>query len=205
MSQPLGPPPELDLRWMHRVGITVLEDGLPPLPEVIDHSMSVPIACWTAATSAVVLFLRFSRHPDKTFSPAVTMMTYARGEGRWSAHRWVGGVGWSHDPIAHPQSIRDLGGRAMVHGGGSYNDHPAPGHPAAVTAGRAGSAVTQIALIQDGAEDRRVLRSHFGAWVVCVERWSPYQINALGDDGDLLASVSGPPRLPSRPGTALRE
>jgi hypothetical protein len=43
--------------------------------------------------------------------------------------------------------------------------------------GRVGPAVTQIALIQDGHEDRRPLESHLGAWVICTEQASPFQVN----------------------------
>jgi len=39
--------------------------------------------------------------------------------------------------------------------------------------GTAALAVRQIALIQDGHEDRRPLDSHFGAWVVCTENAPP--------------------------------
>jgi hypothetical protein len=165
--------------------------------------MSVPIAFWTASRTAVVLFLSFSLRPDDGgFSPVARMMGYSRNGGPWIAGRWAAGVGWSYDPVAHPDAARDLGGRAMVHGGGSYSEHPAPGRPAAIMVGRVGPAVTQLELVQDGTADRRPLRSHFGAWVVGVERWSPYEVNALDRDGTVLASVSGPPRLPAVPGRA---
>ena len=39
-------------------------------------------------------------------------------------------------------------------------EQPPPGYPAAVVTGRVGPAVTQIALIQDGHEDRRPLQSY---------------------------------------------
>jgi hypothetical protein len=202
MSHLPGTPPELDPRHKSRIGLAVLEDGLPPLPALLDYSMSVPVAFWTARVNAVVLFLQFSRLPDGTFHPMAKMMRYARNGNTWNADPWVTGVGWSHDPIAHPQDTRDLGGRAMVHCGGSYSDHPVPGRLAAIAMGRVGQAVAQIALIHDGTEDRRPLQSHFGAWVVCVEHWSPYEINALDSNGAVLATVSGPPRLPSPPGPA---
>jgi hypothetical protein len=156
----------------------------------------------------VVLFLSFSRRPDDgAFHPVARMMGYARNGSSWNANRWAAGIGWSYDPVARPQGARDLGGRAMVSGGGSYNDHPAPGRPAAIMVGRAGPgragpAVAQIALVQDGVVDLRPLQSHFGAWVVCVERWSPYEVNALDSNGAVLASLSGPPRLPPPPGPA---
>ncbi len=146
----------------------------------------------------MVLFLEFDRDPDGTFRPVVMMATFARDGDSWTAHRHVVGTGWSHDPIANPHGMRDLGGQVMVDSGGGFNPTPAPGNPAAIVVGRVAPAVKHIALVQDGQEGRRVLRSHFGAWVVCMDRWSPYQINALDDNGAVLASVEGPPRLPSQ-------
>jgi hypothetical protein len=55
--------------------------------------------------------------------------------------------------------------------------------------GRVGPAVTQLALIHDGCEDRRPLESHFGAWVVCTEQASPFQVSALDASGAVLASI----------------
>jgi hypothetical protein len=202
MSQPPDMPPEFDPRWKHQTGIAVLETGLPALPDVLDYRMSIPVASWTAASCAVVLFLGFSRDGDGTVSAVAMMMTYARDGDRWSVHSHRGGVGWSHDPVAGPQGRRDLGGRAIAGGGGAFTDSPAAGHPAAVVAGRAGPGVRHIALVQDGHEDRRALRSYFGAWVVCTERWSPYRINALNKNAAVLASLQGPPRLPSQAGPA---
>jgi hypothetical protein len=48
-----------------------------------------------------------------------------------------------------------------------------PTSPGTVT-GRVSPAVTAIAVVHDGQEGRRPLASHFGAWVVCLEQWSPY-------------------------------
>jgi hypothetical protein len=200
MSHLPGIPPEFDPRHKSRIGLAALENGLPPLPAHLDYSMSVPVAFWIASVNAVVLFLQFSHLPDGRFRPVAKMMSYARNGSTWNADRWVAGVGWSHDPVAHPQDTRDLGGRAMVHCGGTYSDHPAPGRLATIAVGRVGPVVTQIALDHDGVEDRRPLESHFGAWVVCVEHWSPYEIIALDRNGAVLAAVSGPPRLPSPPG-----
>jgi hypothetical protein len=200
MSQPPALPSGLDPRWKHQTGAAVLEAGLPALPDVLDYRMSIPVASWTADTCAVVLFLEFSPDDDGTVSPVAMMMTYTRNAGRWSVHPYYTGGGWSHDPVADPRGVRDLDGRVMVESGGSFTDSPAPGHPAAVVAGRARPDVKQIALVQGGHEERRALRSHFGAWVVCTERWSPYQINALGKNDAVLASLHGPPSLPVRAG-----
>src|SRR6266567_1697649 len=120
MSHLPGTPPELDPRHKSRIGLSVLEEGLPPLPALLDYSMSVPVAFWTARVNALVLFLQFSRLPDGRFQPMAKMKRYARNGNTWNADRWVTGVSWSHDPIAYPQDTRDLGGRAMVHCGGAY-------------------------------------------------------------------------------------
>jgi hypothetical protein len=61
---------------------------------------------------------------------------------------------------------------------------------AAIEAGRVAPAVKQIALIQDGQEGRRVLESHFGAWVVWTERTTPFVITALDESGFVLGSIS---------------
>lgn len=165
--------------------------------------MSLPVAYWKATNCAVVLFLKYRRvhfpgDDDATFHPVVTMGTFYREAGRWAAHEWWGGTGWSHDPVADPGSLRDLDGRAIAGGSGSHKPDPEPGCPASVITGRVSPAVTRLALIQDDREERRELRSHFGAWVVCTERWSPYQINALDEAGTVLGHITGPPRLPSR-------
>jgi hypothetical protein len=49
--------------------------------------------------------------------------------------------------------------------------------------------VKQIALTQDGHEDRRPLESHFGAWVACSEQEHPFQVSALDQGGKVLGMV----------------
>lgn len=84
----------------------------------------------------------------------------------------------------------------MVTGGASWSDTPPPGVPAVVLPGRVAPAVKDIALIQDGYEDRRRLSSHFGAWIVCTEQPSPFRVIAYDDNGAVLADIeeSFPPR-----------
>jgi hypothetical protein len=48
---------------------------------------------------------------------------------------------------------------------------------------------TPLALIQDGEKDRWPLASHFGAWVVCTERTSPFEVTALDENGVVLHSI----------------
>jgi hypothetical protein len=190
-------PAEFDPRNQQQTGIEVLSRGLPALPDVLTRQMSVPVAFWKATNCAVVLFLRYSRHADDgTFHPAVTMGQFYRDNDRWGAHKWWGATGWSHDPVADPGSLRDLDGQAIAGGGGSHNPNPGAGFPASVVTGRVSPAVTHLALVQDDHEERRELRSHFGAWVVCTERWSPYQISALDEAGAVMGRITGPPRIP---------
>ena len=115
-------PRDLDPKWKYQTGITVLGRGLPALPDVLDYTMSVPVASRTASGCAVVLFLEHSRDPDGTIAPQprVTMATFARDGDLWTPHRYFVGMGWSHDPITNPQDLRDLGGQMMVGGSGGF-------------------------------------------------------------------------------------
>lgn len=188
-AEPEDLPPQFDPRNMAQTGIAVLDHGLPPLPDVLTYQMAIPVASWTASHCAVVLFLQFSRH-GRDRSPMAFMATFTRDQGQWKADTPWGGTGFGHDPIANPGDLRELDGRAMTVSGGSSSDHPVPGRLAAIWHGRAASAVTQIALIQDGHEDRRPLDSHFGAWVVCTEQPSPFHVTALDHNGTVLADIT---------------
>jgi hypothetical protein len=170
---------------------------------VLSYEMSVPLAFWKATGCAVVLFLGYSRlDDDGTVHPRVVMGNFYREGEEWAARPWWGGTGWSHDPVADPGSLRDLDGQAVVGGGGGFNPEPNPGFPAAVVTGRVSPAVTHLALVQGDVEDRRELRSHFGGWVVCTEKWAPYEINALDETGAVVGCITGPPRIP--PMTPIR-
>jgi hypothetical protein len=197
MADTGGLPRQFDPRQRKQAGLDVLRDGLPELPAALTYDMSVPLAFWEANTCAVVLFLGFSHHPGEPPTPLAIMGAYYRQDGEWIAERLWTGHGWDPDPVTEPESLRDLDDRAIVTSGGSYIDRPGPGRPAATVVGRVSPAVTTLALVQDGHEDRRPLRSHFGAWVVCVERWAPFQVNALDEAGTMIGSISDTPVLPS--------
>jgi hypothetical protein len=181
-------PPDLDPRHTRRTGANVIKHGLPPLPEVLTYQMSIPVAYWTASSCAIVLFLRFQQWDDKV-TPNVTMGTYFLEGERWVAHRMWAGKSWPHDPVAKPGSLRDLAGTAIGSSGGASAEQPEPGYPAAVVAGRVAPTVRQIALTQDGHEDRRELESHFGAWVICTEKPGPFHVAAFDDHGVLLSAA----------------
>jgi hypothetical protein len=82
------------------------------------------------------------------------------------------GIGF-HDPFADPGDLRGLDGRPIIISGGSHTDERVARRLAGIWHGTAAPAVRQIALIQDGHEDRRPRDSHFGAWVVCTENAPP--------------------------------
>ena len=175
-------PPPFDPRNIVRTGLDVLDRGLPGLPDQLSYLMAIPVASWTAQHSAVVLFLQFRRHGG-SHHPGVLHVTYARTDTGWTADRHFIGTGYSHDPVASPGSLRDLGGNAMVTGGGTDTK----------LHGRASPAVRYIALIQDGREDLRPLQSHFGAWVICTEQASPFQVEGRDADGNVLARIGHQP------------
>jgi predicted negative regulator of RcsB-dependent stress response len=175
-------PPQFDPRRMVRTGVEVLSHGLPELPEQLSYLMAIPVAYWTTQHSAVVLFLEFEREGRQHF-PGVLHVTYSRDDDGWTPDDHFHGMSYSHDPIANPGSLRDLGGSAMVTGGGTgLQPH-----------GRSSPAVKYIALIQDGQEDLRPLESHFGAWVVSTEQSSPFQVEGRDADGNVLGRISFEP------------
>jgi tetratricopeptide (TPR) repeat protein len=188
-DEPADLPPAFDPENMAQTGIAVLDHGLPPLPGVLSYRMAIPVAYWTASQSAVVLFLRFERQGPRRRAWA-TMATFSRDQGQWKADQVWAGTGWGDDdPIANPGDLRGLDGRAMVVSGGSSTESPVHGQLAAIWHGKASPAVTQIALIQDGREDRRRLDSYFGAWVVCTEQPSPFHVTGLDEHGTVLAEI----------------
>jgi hypothetical protein len=186
---PADLPPQFDPRNMRQTGITVLRHGLPPLPGTLTYQMAIPVAYWTARQSAVVLFLQFSRHRREQW-PITVMATYSRDHDTWKPDSHWHGTGPHHDPIANPGDLREMDGRAMTASGGSHTDTPAPGQAAAIQTGRAAPAVTQIALTQDGHEDRRPLHTHFGFWVICTEQPTPFHIIGLDHNGAVLAHIT---------------
>jgi tetratricopeptide (TPR) repeat protein len=186
---PADLPPQFDPANMRQTGIAVLHHGLPPLPATLTYQMAIPVAYWTARHCAVVLFLQFTWHRREQW-PVTVMATFSQDQDRWEPDSYWVGTGGHHDPIANPGDLREMDGQAMTTSGGSHNDTPAPGHPAAIQIGRAASAVTQIVLTQNGHEDRRPLDTHFGFWVICTEQPSPFQVTGLDKDGTVLAQIN---------------
>jgi hypothetical protein len=185
-------PLQFDPKNQQETGIEVLRSGLPDLPGTLTREMSIPIACWEASNSAVVLFLRYLKIAGASPIPIATIGLFYRHGQQWLPHVNWASTGWSHDPVADQKSLSDLDGQAIVGGCAMSNPQASPGIPVAVMTGRVSPAITSIALVQGDRVDRRPLQSHFGAWVVCAEEWSPFQIDAADDAGTVVGTVTGP-------------
>jgi tetratricopeptide (TPR) repeat protein len=180
-DEPAEVPAEFDPRNMARTGIAVLENGLPPLPEELTHRMAVPMAYWTAREGAAVLFLRFGRD-RRAWDPWAIMATFTRQDGQWITDtHWHGTT--FHDPLTDPCGLYGLGGEAIVYSGSSSGDGGTILH------GIAAPAVKYLALVQDGHEDRRLLDSHFGAWIVRTDKPGPFRVAAIDENGSILDEI----------------
>ncbi len=145
--------------------------------------MAIPIAHWAAREHALVLVLTLSRwEGDDDSTPVVSVLTFTRDGDRWTppAPLYLA-TGWHHDPLARPDSQRDLGGNPMVSGSGTKT----------MMHGRVIPGAMEISLIQDGHEDRRPLDSHFGAWIVCTDDdTAPFEVEARDASGNTIARFS---------------
>ena len=187
-------------RNMGVLGVRVLGEGLPELPDVLTHAMTIPVAYWTSTTCAAVLFLGYSQDPETgDFQPEGFFPTFFLDGTTWQPHDYLYGYGWSHDFIATSESLRDLDGRAIVTAGRSVSNHPQAGKPAFVISGRVSPEVVEISLLQGGTVVRRPISNHFGAWVVCSENRGPYSIQVHDQTGAVVGSIDGQPELPRLP------
>jgi hypothetical protein len=194
-------PPQFDPRNMVRAGIEVLSHGLPELPEQLSYLMAIPVAYWTAQHCAVVLFLKFEREGRK-YDPRTATVIYARTDTGWTSYSdhqrgtvflFMNAGGFGYDPIATPSSRPHTRGSVMFASGRAYARPVTPSLPAFIQHGRAAPAVKHIALTQDSKEEIRPLDSHFGAWVVCTEQFSAFQVEGRDADGNVLARISFDP------------
>jgi tetratricopeptide (TPR) repeat protein len=174
-------PAEFNPRNMISTALHVLERGLPPLPAQLTPDMAIPLAYWTARQHALVLVLTFTRWEGQQDSTATAcVLTFTRHGDTWTPPQHFHGHSWSHDPIARPHSLRDLGGRPMVSGSGTTT----------MMHGRVTPDARELSLIQDGHEDTRPLDSHFGAWIVCTDDTTPFEVEARDAEGNPIARLS---------------
>jgi hypothetical protein len=193
---PIEQSPDRRVGSFRLVGTDVIENGLPPLPDVITHEMIIPISYWTASKVAVVVFLRFFEGPEfGGVMPAAMNIPYYLEAGKWTFE--TSGLfhasGFPFDPVTEPEKAEDLDGSHFVYGtSGGLQAEGKP--PAWVATGRASREVTYLAVVQAGVEDRRRLDGHFGSWVVCTEAPDPFEVVAYDSSGQTLARLPYPSR-----------
>jgi hypothetical protein len=176
-------------------GLKVLNEGLPEVPTPLTTSSVAPLACWKSSHFGAVLFLHYE---NGTMVPAVTRGVFRREGENWKPLNHWSRSGWSHNPITNPGSIAELGGRAICDSGGSFTDQPSSEAPAIVISGRHSPDVKDISVIQSGLQLTAPANGHFGAWIVCLDEWAQYTIEASDESGSVLGQLQGPPRLPLR-------
>jgi len=179
-------------------GLKVLNEGLPEMPTPLTTSSVVPLAYWKGLQFGAVLFLRYSKDENGTMVPAVIRGVFRREGENWKPLEYWAGSGWSHDPITTPDSIVDLGGHAICDSGGSFSDQPSSVAPAIVISGRHSPDVKRISVIQSGPKANAPTSGHWGAWIICLDAWAPYAIEAIDQNGVVIGQIQGPHRLPSR-------
>jgi hypothetical protein len=184
-------PPELDPRHWRQTGAQVLEGGPPELPSRLTHQMWIPLCCWAGQCCGVVAFMYFAPdHEDGHMRPVTTLVPYTREDGRWVAPQGNSFYGYSNndgfDPLSDPDDRRHLDGSTMTYGRFSPRGSHQPGRPASTAVGHVSPEVRYLAVIQDGQQDYRALHSHFGTYLVCVEKPGPFDVAAFDSDGKLL-------------------
>jgi len=190
-------PSELDPRHWRQTGARVLEHGLPDLPASLTYEMWIPLGYWTGGCCGVVAFMFFSPdHEDGHMRPMTSLMPYSREDGRWVPPPGntfaAGGIKDGFDPVTDPDYSRHLDGSIMTYGTFSPRDSHEPGRPASTALGHVSPEVKYLAVIQDGEQDYRPLRSHFGTYLVCVEKQGPFDVAAFDGDGRLLQILQHP-------------
>src|SRR5262249_12297957 len=123
-------------------------------------------------------------------------MSFARDDGRWVPPQGERFFGYSSndglDPVADPGYRRHLDGSTITYGQFSPGNGHEPGRPAGTAFGHVSPEVKYLAVIQDGQEDYRPLRSHFGTYLVCAEKQGPFDVAAFDSDGRLLSVLQYP-------------
>jgi hypothetical protein len=119
-----------------------------------------------------------------------TLMRYTRGDGRWIPPQGntIGAFSLKNgfNPLTDPDDRRHLDGRTMTRFRFDTRDIREHGQYASLVQGHVSSEVKYLAVIQDGQQDYRPLRSHFGNYVVCLEKPGPFDVAAFDSNGKLL-------------------
>ncbi len=166
------------------------------MPASLTYDMWIPLCYWTGECCGVVAFMFFSPdYEDGQLRPVTSSCPTAgkaaagcRGGNIFSA----GGINDGFDPVIDRDYSRHLDGSIMTYGTFAPRDGHEPGRPASTALGHVSSVVKYLAVIQDGEQDYRPLRSHFGTYLVCVEKQGPFDVAAFDKDGGLLVTLPHP-------------
>jgi hypothetical protein len=99
-------PESFDTELIAGWGESVLEHGLPELPEVVARGESVPVACWAGPVVGAVHYVRHSEDDDEEHAGAgarVDTVTLCFGR---TASGWEPGVGQGGSGPADPRLTR---------------------------------------------------------------------------------------------------
>jgi hypothetical protein len=80
--------------------VRVLQEGLPPLPDRLEPSQTVPVAMWRGESHGAVLFVRLWRNGNMDCECAITNR---RADGGWDEPTASSGSAWIDDPLTRPE------------------------------------------------------------------------------------------------------
>lgn len=191
-----------DFEAMRNQGLSVFEEGLPPLPKELKDSDTVPVSYWTTDMCGAVQFLFFLQPDEGGSRPADVTFQYSHDERGWhSIKKPMFWGGHRHESIPSPTSMRQHLHQAIETSHSALEDEPAPGQLAIVMSGRHAPEVAEIWLIQGGRTEKRPASGHFGSWTICTEVFEPFRVEAHDSEGALLGLIDEPLEayFPERP------
>jgi hypothetical protein len=162
--------------------VRVLEEGLPPLPQRLEPSQTVPVAVWRGESHGAVLFVRLWRNGNMDCECAITER---RAGGGWEEPMGSGGGGWIDDPLVRPEE--GWQGDAVLWLGESGSNG------VRAVRGAASKRVSAIEVEQAGRRRSLPVESPCGAFVVGIESQEPAVVRALDEHGRALIDAAGAP------------
>ena len=182
-----------DFQEMAQNGLTVLDAGLPALPQEWSYSVPVPLAYWKSSVCATVLFFFYFQNEEGVIQPSEISFRYARDDTAWqiirASHGWAA---ITNDPISSPESLEYHEHFAIKWHASQLDSGSKPSHPAIVAFGRHAPDVAEIRVLQGDSSQSAPAIGHFGAWIVCSERFEPFRIEALDISGRMVAYLDEP-------------
>lgn len=167
---------------------SVLDNGLPELPESLEPGHGIAAARWVDGDFGVVLCV-YRRVPDADDDPVdfdeygYDVRGYFRHNGEWEALNGSGGSSWPDPPFARLSELRQYGiASGHMHAEGAGNEL------VRIADGFAGPGVMTIEVSHNGAVTQMPVESPIGAWVVGVVGEGPAAWTARDADGRIAAT-----------------